>query len=318
MNRRIIFMGTPAFAVASLDALVQAHMEVVGVVTAPDRPAGRGQQLRASAVKERALSLGIPVLQPLNLKAPEFHEQLRKLDASLYIVVAFRMLPEAVWRMPELGTVNLHASLLPDYRGAAPINWAIINGEQRTGVTTFYINQRIDTGDILLRETVDIGPEETAGELHDRLMAIGADLLTRTAKNILDGTAIGLPQGEFVGDDLHEAPKLNPEISRINWNRPAQQVHDHIRGLSPVPGAWTQWKAGHQQARQVKLLRSRCAPQNAKRLAVGEVEVRHDHIYIGCASGSVVIEELQMPGKRSMRAAEFLNGLQHREGIRVE
>lgn len=317
MNRRLIFMGTPAFAVASLNALINARTEVAAVVTAPDRPAGRGQQLRMSAVKERALELGLPVLQPENLKAPGFHAQLDALNASLYVVVAFRMLPQAVWARPEKGTVNLHASLLPDYRGAAPINWAIINGEERTGVTTFLINERIDTGDILLREIVEIGPNENAGSLHDRLMTVGADLLVHTVKNILDGTVQSIPQDEFVGDRVHDAPKLTPQSSRIDWALPAQRVHDHIRGLSPHPGAWTTWKEEGQDDRQFKILSAKRAPATTKKAAPGHVTMSGNRLLIGCGKGSIEALEVQMQGRRPMPAEVFLRGLHKRTGILV-
>ena len=317
MNRRIVFMGTPAFAVASLNALINAKMDVAAVVTAPDRPAGRGRQLRMSAVKERALELGLPVLQPENLKAPEFHAQLDATKASLYVVVAFRMLPEAVWARPKNGTVNLHASLLPDYRGAAPINWAVINGEQRTGVTTFMINGRIDTGDILLREVVEIGPEENTGALHDRLMSIGADLLVRTAKDILDGTVESIPQAQFAGDRVHDAPKLTPLSSRIDWDLSAQRVHDHIRGLSPYPGAWTTWKEEGHDDRQFKILAARRAPASTEKSRPGQVTLVDDRLLIGCSNGPIEALEVQMQGKRPMSAEAFLRGLHNRKGIHV-
>ena len=317
MNRRIIFMGTPPFAVASLNALIAAKMEVAAVVTAPDRPAGRGRQPRMSAVKERALELGLPILQPENLKAPEFHAELDRFDASLYIVVAFRMLPASVWGRPARGTVNLHGSLLPDYRGAAPINWAVINGEQRTGVSTFFINDRIDTGDLLLREVMEIGPDENAGSVHDRLMMTGADLLLRTAKDILDGTVEGIPQEEFVGDAVHAAPKLTPENCRINWALSAKHVHDHIRGLSPFPGAWTLWKEEDQPDRQVKFLIARPMPTSSKRPTSGTVQMHDERLIISCGEGSIEVLELRMEGKRTMNAPSFLRGLQRRNGITV-
>lgn len=317
MNRRILFMGTPAFAVASLNALIAAKMEVVAVVTAPDRPAGRGQQLRLSAVKVRALELGLPVLQPEKLKSPEFHAQLDALNASLYVVVAFRMLPDAVWAKPEIGTINLHGSLLPDYRGAAPINWAVINGEERTGVTTFMINAHIDTGDLLLREVVEIGPEENAGSLHDRMMVIGADLLVRTTKDILDGTIESIPQDQFVGDKLHDAPKLTPPSSRIPWKLSAQRVHDHIRGLSPYPGAWTMWKEDGQEERHFKILAARRAPASMKKASPGHVSIIDGKLLIGCGSGSIEALEVQMQGKRPMKADAFLRGLHDRTSIHV-
>lgn len=315
MNDRILFMGTPAFAVASLNALVEAGLEVVAVVTAPDRPAGRGLLPRMSAVKERALELGLPVLQPTNLKDPAFLSGLDHLDASLYIVVAFRMLPEAVWRKPPKGTINLHASLLPDYRGATPINWALINGETKTGVTTFFINDRIDTGDILLREEVAIRPEDNAGMLHDRLMHTGAELLVRTAREVLDGHAVPSAQDQFAEDRLHEAPKLTPANCRIEWNWPAARVVDQVRGLSPHPGAWTHWIGQGQPPRKLKVLAAKAVHHDAPQSAAGMVAVIDGGLTVCCGTGAIEVLQLQMEGKRPMPAEEFLRGLHQREGI---
>lgn len=315
MNDRILFMGTPAFAVASLNALVEAGLDVVAVVTAPDRPAGRGRQLRMSAVKERALELGLPVLQPTNLKDPGFLASLDRLDASLYIVVAFRMLPEVVWRKPARGTINLHASLLPDYRGAAPINWALINGETQTGVTTFFINDRIDTGDILLRKTVGIRPEDNAGMLHDRLMHTGAELLVRTAREVLDGRAVPSAQDQFTEGRLHEAPKLTPANCRIDWSLPAARVVDHVRGLSPYPGAWTNWVEQGQPPRKLKVLAAKAVHHEATPSAAGVVAVDAGSLTVCCGTGAIEVLQLQMEGKRPMPAEDFLRGLHQREGI---
>lgn len=315
-NHRIVFMGTPPFAVASLNALVDARIEVAAVVTAPDRPAGRGQQVRMSAVKERALQLGLPVLQPEKLKAPEFHAQLDALGASLYVVVAFRMLPEAVWGRPPLGTINLHASLLPDYRGAAPINWAVINGERRTGVTTFFIQETIDTGAILLREEIAIGADETAGELHDRAMHIGATLLTRTVKDLFDGTVDSIPQEQFPGEAAHHAPKLTPSNCRIPWHLPAQRVHDHVRGLAPFPGAWTHWTQGGQAPQHFKVLRTRIA-DGTHAGAAGTVTLSGDRLFVRCGEGAVEALEVQAQGKRVLDAAAFVRGLRDRTGIHL-
>ncbi len=317
MNNRILFMGTPPFAVASLNALVAAGLEVAAVVTAPDRPAGRGRELRMSAVKHRALELGLPILQPENLKDATFHQQLDTIDASLYIVVAFRMLPKEVWSKPPFGTVNLHASLLPDYRGAAPINWAVINGEQTTGVTTFLINERIDTGDLLLRESIPIGPDENTGSLHDRLMTVGADLLIRTAKNIFDRTSSAVPQAQYVGNAMHEAPKLTTENTRIDWSRNAQQIHNQIRGLAPKPGAWTHWQEQGRAPLQLKILSSICIHSHIKRPPSGSVEIRGEQLCIGCGTGSIQAMQVQLQGKKPMDASAFVRGLQRREGITV-
>jgi methionyl-tRNA formyltransferase len=315
MNRRIIFMGTPEFAVASLDALIDARMEVVAVVTAPDRPAGRGQQLRMSAVKRRAVELGLPVLQPEKLREPEFLAQLDALDASLYIVVAFRMLPETVWNRPLLGTVNLHASLLPNYRGAAPINWAIINGERHTGVSTFMIGADIDTGDILLKEEVLIEDDDDAGSLHDRMKVVGATLLVHTAKDIFDGTVSGMPQLDFIGDAVHKAPKLTRGTCRIDWSRSAQDVHDLVRGLSPEPGAWSMWTGPGKPEALFKVLRSRPVTGKHRIGEPGAVSVAGGKLLVQCGTGTLEAVLVQAQGKRPMDAAAFVRGLRKTEGI---
>src|ERR1700744_6287376 len=233
---RIIFMGTPQFAVASLDALIKAGCDIVAVGTAPDKPAGRGQKLNESAVKQYALENGLKILQPEKLKNPEFLEELKALKDDLQVVVAFRMLPEAVWNMPAKGTINLHASLLPQYRGAAPINWALINGEKESGVTTFFLKHEIDTGDILFTENVTLTGRETAGELHDRLMYKGAGLLVKTVKAIESGRYSELPQSEIIeGVELKHAPKIFKEDGQIHWNNSVHSIYNLIRGLSPIP-----------------------------------------------------------------------------------
>jgi methionyl-tRNA formyltransferase len=257
---RIVFMGTPEFAVASLDALVKAGYNIVGVITAPDKPAGRGMQLQQSAVKKYAVEQGLHILQPEKLKNPEFLSQLEALHADLQIVVAFRMLPEIVWHMPRMGSVNLHGSLLPQYRGAAPINWAVINGETETGVTTFKLKQEIDTGDILLQESFAIGENDTAGEVHDTMKAIGAQLLVKTVKGLAEGSLLEKPQGSMVNEEwsktglneklpdspltthhsLKHAPKIFTETCKIDFSKTTTEVHNLIRGLSPFPGAFTQ------------------------------------------------------------------------------
>jgi methionyl-tRNA formyltransferase len=314
-NRRVIFMGTPEFAVATLDALMQAGIDVAGVVTAPDRPAGRGRQLKASAVKERAIELGLPVLQPEKLKDPEFHAAIDALDASLYIVVAFRMLPEVVWQRPALGTVNLHGSLLPAYRGAAPINWAIINGEKTTGVTTFKIQQEIDTGDILLQEELSIGPEETAGELHDRMMHVGAQLMVRTVEGLFAGTLKAHPQRWPADGTPPAAPKIHPETCRIHMDRNAARVHDLIRGMSPFPGAWCTL---HHDAGTMhfKILRTRHAGAAAG-VPPGAVDVAGGRFLFACADGWLEALEVQPEGKRRMSAMEFVRGIRATGGIRL-
>lgn len=319
MEQRIVFMGTPPFAVASLAALVEAGVDVAAVVTAPDRPAGRGQQVRMSAVKEYALSHPIlrdRILQPEKLKDPLFHARLDDAGASLYVVVAFRMLPEAVWKRPALGTINLHASLLPDYRGAAPINWAIINGEQRTGVTTFFIRQEIDTGDVIATEGTEIGPDETAGELHDRLMRLGSALVVASVHSIFEGTVMPIAQNAS-GSTVHPAPKLTPENCRIVWSRPAQQVHDHIRGLSPHPGAWTRLVIGDQAAQHFKIQRARRTPSGGNGTP-GATTTHDGRLIIHCADGAIEALEVQSEGKRRMEASSFLRGLRSTPTLRFE
>lgn len=306
MNRKIIFMGTPAFAVASLDALVEAGHQIAAVLTAPDRPAGRGRQLKASEVKERALELGLPILQPEKLKDPAFHAELDRIDASLYIVVAFRMLPQMVWQRPPLGTINLHGSLLPAYRGAAPINWAIINGENRTGVTTFKIQQQIDTGDILLQEEVPIGENETAGELHDRMMMIGADLIVKTVDGIFDGTLRSRPQQIDTHTPPPIAPKINTDICHIDLKRPCKKVHDLVRGMSPYPGAWCSLNDGDRRT-HLKILRTAITSKEGP-ATPGTIRVEKDRLYIRCADGWLEALEVQLEGKRRMKAAELLRG----------
>ncbi len=301
---RIVFMGTPDFAVATLDALVQNKYNVVGVITAPDRPAGRGQSLRQSAVKRYALEHGLKVLQPTNLKKENFLEELRTLNANLQIVVAFRMLPKVVWDMPEYGTFNLHASLLPDYRGAAPINWAVINGESRTGVTTFFIDEKIDTGAVILQEECAISKEDTAGTLHDQLMVLGANLVLKTVDLIAREEVRVKPQKEL--KTVKTAPKLTRENCEINWSLPGSKIYDHIRGLSPYPAAWTTLWNGEESI-YLKVFGARYTPQE-HRSPTGQI-VPYQKIRIAVDGGWVDLEEIQLPGKRKMASREVLNGL---------
>lgn len=277
--------------------------EVVAVVTAPDKPAGHGMKLRQSPVKGYALKKGLRLLQPPKLKASDFLETLRSLEADLFVVVAFRMLPEKVWSMPRLGTVNLHASLLPGYRGAAPINWAVVNGETETGVTTFGLRHEIDTGDILLQERMPIGPDETAGELHDRMMDAGAGLLTRTIRGLAEGTLKGTPQASLSADRIHAAPKIHTEDCRIDFTRTAQEVHNLVRGMSPFPGAFTTLNG-----KLLKVFRTTVEkepPSNEP--GVYETD-RKTFLRFACADGYVSVLELQLEGKRRMGIADFLNG----------
>ena len=302
-------MGTPEFAVASLKALVENGNQIVGVITAPDRPAGRGRKLKASAVKNYAEEKGLRILQPTNLKDPGFLKELSDLRADLQVVVAFRMLPEIVWKQAPLGTFNLHASLLPDYRGAAPINWALINGETKTGVTTFFINEKIDTGAILMQEEVAISEEMNAGVLHDILMNVGSQLVVDTVRLIEKGEAIPKEQ------DLHEAssaPKLNKLNCRIDWKDHMESVHNHIRGLSPYPGAWTLL---HQEGteQECKILKTVMIPAQHDE-EPGNIKIENKRILVSVQSGYLDVQEIQLSGKKRMDAKSLLNGFEFSPG----
>lgn len=300
---RIVFMGTPEFAVASLAALVHAGCNIVGVVTAPDKPAGRGMKLTESAVKKYAAEHDLPILQPEKLKNPDFIEQLKALQADLQIVVAFRMLPEIVWNMPPMGTINLHGSLLPQYRGAAPINWAVINGEKETGVTTFKLKHAIDTGDILLQERFTILEEDTAGDVHDRMKEIGAQLLVKTVKGLAAGTLKEVEQGSFPTTELKHAPKIFTDTCRIGWNNNAGSIYNLVRGLSPFPGAFTSLKD-----KTLKIYRAK-KEITATGMPVGEVVTDgKTFLKFSCADGFVHVLELQLEGKKKMPVEEFLKG----------
>lgn len=305
---RIIYMGTPDFAVESLRALVEGGYNVVAVVTMPDKPAGRGHQLQYSAVKQYALSVGLPLLQPERLKDESFLQELRSYSADLQIVVAFRMLPEVVWNMPRLGTFNLHASLLPQYRGAAPINWAVMNGDTETGATTFMLQHEIDTGNIILQERISIADDENVGSVHDRLMMMGANLVTRTVDTIIDAENQGvalptIPQNNDI--ELRQAPKIFKDTCAIDFSRPAQQVYNHIRGLSPYPAAWiNQMPATHPLAELLK-------GAKVYKAAVTQLSEQKGHIIVPCADGYIDILELQLPGKKRMDAPALLNGLKN-------
>ena len=301
MSLRIVFMGTPDFAVPSLRILVQNGYKVVGVVTATDKYGGRGKkQLLESPVKKYAVEQGIPVLQPKNLKSPEFQEELRGLNANLQVVVAFRMLPEAVWDLPEYGTFNLHGSLLPRFRGAAPINWAVINGDAETGVTTFFIRHKIDTGDVLFQEKMPIGPNETAGAVHDRMMLLGAETVLKTVKAIESGDYQLQKQDDALAT---KAPKLFRETCEIDFTQPIEKVHNFVRGLSPYPAAWTTL-----EGKQLKILRAHYEKAD---LDATPGTFRSDNkswIKIAAPDGWLVVEELQMQGRKRMKANDFLNG----------
>ncbi len=302
---RIVFMGTPEFAVASLDALILSGCNIVGVVTAPDKPAGRGQKINESAVKQYAVANGLKVLQPVKLKDEHFLKELRALNADLQVVVAFRMLPEAVWNMPRLGTINLHASLLPQYRGAAPINWVLINGEKESGVTTFFLKHEIDTGDILFTEKVTLTGRETAGDLHDRLMAKGAGLLVKTVKAVESGRYTENPQEQLTeGMELKHAPKIFKEDCNINWNQSAEKVYNFIRGLSPYPTAYTTLND--------KILKVFGAEYESAETGEKPGEFFSDNrtfLKVSATDGFVHLTDVQLEGKKRMGIEEFLRGV---------
>ncbi len=309
---RIIYMGTPEFAVEPLKQLIENNYTIVGVVTMPDKPAGRGQQLQESAVKKYALEKGLPILQPEKLKDPAFLDQLKQLNADLQIVVAFRMLPEVVWNMPPLGTINLHASLLPDYRGAAPINWAVINGEKETGVSTFFLQHEIDTGKIIFQEKIFIGENETAGEVHDKLMNLGAKLVVKTVAAIEKANYPQVDQAQLISEnkEIKHAPKIFKDDCRINWNQTTEKIHNHIRGLSPYPAAFTDMVSPEGKITPIKIFKSNKELIEVD-LPVGTIDTDFkNHIKIATLNGYLIIEELQAAGKKKMSVSEFLRGFQ--------
>lgn len=313
---RIVYMGTPDFAVEPLRLLQQEGYNIVGVVTVPDKPAGRGQKIHQSAVKQYALASNLPIFQPERLRDPQFIDQLNLLKPDLAIVVAFRMLPEVIWRLPRVGTFNLHASLLPNYRGAAPINWAVINGDKVTGVTTFFIDQEIDTGNILLQKEVPIADDETAGELHDKLMQAGAHLVEETVQAIATGQIMPTPQQELLGlkESIKAAPKLFKETTRIDWSQPAEKIHNFIRGLSPYPAAWCELHSDNSDAIGVKIFRSERTASN-KSNEIGKLFTDgKSYLEVGCGNGSLRVLELQIAGKRRLPITDFLKGFRWDDG----
>ena len=310
---KIVFMGTPEFAVGTLDALVQGGYHVVAVVTQPDKPVGRHQDtLQPSQVKQYALQHHIPVLQPMKMKDPEFLEQLRAYKADLQVVVAFRMLPEVVWAMPRFGTFNVHAALLPQYRGAAPINWAVINGERRTGVTTFFLKHEIDTGSIILQRHLPIADTDNVGQVHDALMEMGAGLVTETVDQILAGQVQSIPQEELMpaGGELRPAPKIFKETCHIDWKQPMKRIYDFIRGLSPYPAAWTELVAPDGKRQVLKIFQSEKRPA-AHSLPAGTLcSDKRTYIDVAVEGGYLRIDSLQLAGKKRMPVADFLRGNQ--------
>ena len=306
-------MGTPEFAVGILDTIIKNKYEVVGVITAPDKPAGRGQKIKYSAVKEYALENNLTLLQPTNLKNEEFLSELKALNANLQVVVAFRMLPKAVWEMPELGTFNLHASLLPNYRGAAPINWAIINGESKTGVTTFFIDDKIDTGAMILNSEIGISEDENAGALHDRLMDLGSTTVVETLALIEKGNVQTTIQTDT--PDIKTAYKLDRDNCKIDWNKPIEEIHNLIRGLSPYPASWCffndndqEWTATLYEAKMT---------QESHTLATGQIVSTKKELKVAANGGFIQIMSLQFPGKKKMTAQEFLNGMSFSENAKA-
>ena len=303
---RIVYMGTPEFAVASLDALVSGGYNVVGVVTMPDKPAGRGYKVQFSAVKEYALAHNLPLLQPEKLKDEQFLEELKALKADLQIVVAFRMLPEVVWNMPPMGTFNLHGSLLPQYRGAAPINWAIINGEKETGVTTFFLQHEIDTGDLILQKKIAIHRTDNAETIHDQLMVLGAQTVVETVDCILDGTAPKMPQPEVA--ELKMAPKIFKETCKINWNSDCESIYNFVRGLSPYPTAWSELMNDNTPSIPMKIYEVTTEQTSHTHTPGTIVTDGKKDLKVACKDGFVTIQSLQLSGKKRMNSDEFLRG----------
>ena len=305
---KIVFLGTPDFAVESLRRLVEGGYNIVGVITMPDKIAGRGHKMFQSPVKEYAVEHNLKLLQPANLKDPAFVEELRSLQADLQIVIAFRMLPEVVWNMPPMGTFNLHASLLPKYRGAAPINWAVMNGDTETGVTTFFLKHEIDTGDIIQQRSIPIAKTDNVGVIHDRLMMLGADMVIETVDAILAGEVKPIPQDELCnqGIEATPAPKIFKDTCRVDWNAPAEKVYNHIRGLSPYPAAWTEIEKDG-EVFSFKIFET-SEPIGDINLTPGELNHDKHRLVIGCADGAIEILSMQLSGKKRMTPDEFMRG----------
>jgi methionyl-tRNA formyltransferase len=317
---RIVYMGTPDFAVEPLKAIVEAGGKVVGVVTVPDKPAGRGQKLQSSPVKLYAQENGLKILQPEKLKNQDFIDELTALTPDIAVVVAFRMLPESVWSIPKLGTFNLHASLLPQYRGAAPINWAIINGEQKTGVTTFLIDHQIDTGNIIFREEVKIDGNDTAGDLHDKLMAIGAQLVLKTIEQLSTNKVTPISQNTFLqaNEEIKSAPKIYRDTCRIDWSKSITEVLNLIRGLSPYPGAWSEIVFADDNVIQAKILNALPTEKNHQIENGVIVTYGKSNLNVACCDGLISITEIQLAGKRPMKTNELLNGFRNILPVRMK
>jgi methionyl-tRNA formyltransferase len=310
---RIVFMGTPDFAVATLQTLAENKFNIVGVITAPDKPAGRGRKIIESAVKEYAKSQGLHIMQPTNLKAASFTEELAALNANLQIVVAFRMLPKVVWQMPEYGTFNLHASLLPNYRGAAPINWAVINGETKTGVSTFFIDEKIDTGAMILQEEISIEESENAGSLHDKLMCLGSNLVLKTVRRIAEGDVETTPQPENAV--MKTAYKLNKDNCKIDFNESLDDIYNKVRGLSPYPAAWCILQ-NNEEALDIKIYTAEKEIE-AHNFEIGKVITTKKEIKVSVKEGYLIVKEIKLPGKRKMDAKSLLNGYNFDENAKM-
>ena len=306
---KIVFLGTPDFAVESLRRIYEGGYNIVGVITMPDKPAGRGHKLFHSPVKQYAVANNLPLLQPVNLNDPQFVEELRSLGANLFVVIAFRMLPEVVWSMPELGTFNLHASLLPKYRGAAPINWAVINGDTETGVTTFFLKHEIDTGDIIRQERIEIAPTDNVGDVHDRLMMLGAKLTIDTIDHIIAGDLKPIPQDEILqGAEPTPAPKIFKDTCMIDWTKSAVNVHNLVRGLSPYPAAWTTFEQDGREPITMKIYETSVV-EWGEVLTPGKFTIDANRMFVDCIDARVEILSLQAAGKKRMPTADFLRGL---------
>lgn len=318
-NLRIVYMGTPDFAVESLRCLVEGGYNIVGVVTGPDKAVGRhGSVLQPTPVKQYAVEHELRVLQPEKLKDKAFIEELRSLQADLQIVVAFRMLPEIVWSMPRLGTFNLHASLLPQYRGAAPINWAVINGDTETGVTTFFLKHEIDTGAVIRQVRVPISDTDCVGDVHDRLMMLGGNVVCDTVDDIIAGTAQATPQEQLITEELRPAPKIFKDTCRINWQKPTKQVYDFIRGLSPYPAAWTNLITPESTEIVVKIFESTIVNTKHSELPCGSIETDGKHyIYVHTLDGTLSLSTLQLAGKKRMNVEDFLRGFRLTNGYKM-
>ena len=305
---RIVFMGTPDFAVESLKCLVEGGYNVVGVITMPDKPAGRGHKIQYSPVKQYALEHQLPLLQPEKLKDESFIEALRAWKADLQIVVAFRMLPEIVWAMPRFGTFNLHASLLPQYRGAAPINWAVINGETKTGITTFFLKHEIDTGEVIQQVAIPISDTDDVGIVHDKLMVLGGKLVIETVDAILNGTVKSIPQEDMITEELHPAPKIFKETCRIDWQKPLKQIYDFVRGLSPYPAAWTELQKPDGSLEMLKVYQTAKIPE-MHQLSSGTLRTdSKTYLHVAVEGGFIAILSLQLPGKKRLKIDELLRG----------